>query len=168
MTDKELQKVKERCLYKKELENIREQILELEQDPKLKQYFSLVKELEKKTKDDKPIIISKENSNNLLFEYGRLSIREYPEDYPASDVWICRDLESKEYFYHTAFFSFKNIHRSCILDKEELEKIDIEFEKMREYFFEQLLNKPQQQVVWEMYENNKQLVKVRRHELLFR
>ena len=167
MTNEELQIVKERILYKKELENIKNQILDLEQHPKVKEYFSLVKELEEKTKGDKPIMISRENSNNLLFEYGRLSIREYPEDYPTSDVWICRDLETKEYFYHTAFFSFKNICRSCILDKEELEKKDIEFEKMREYFFEQILSKPQQQVVWEMYENNKQLVKVRRHELLF-
>lgn len=167
MTDKELQKVKERCLYKKELENIREQILELEQDPKLKQYFSLVKELEKKTKDDKPIIISKENSNNLLFEYDRLSIRENPEDYLTSYVWIYRDLETKEYFYRTAYYAYKKIYRSCILDKIELEQMDNQFDIMREYFFEQLLNKPQQQVVWEILENNKRLVKGRKHEFLF-
>ena len=168
MTDKELQTVKEKSLYKNELKKLKNKILELEQDPKVKEYFSLIQELEEKSKDDTPITISRENSNNLLFDYGRLSIREYPEDYPTSDVWIYRDLESKEYFYHTAFFSFKNIYRSCILDKEELEKKDCEFEKMREYFFEQLLEKPQQQVVWEMIENNKQLVKGRKHELLFR
>lgn len=167
MTDKELRKVKERVLYKKELENIKEQILELEQDPKVKEYLKLTEDFDKKSKDDILVIIDREHSNNLLFEYGRFSIREYEDDYPTSDLWICRDLETKEYFYHTAFFSFKRISRSCILDKEELEKMDIEFEKMREYFFEQLLNKPQEQVVWEMFENNKQLVKGRKHELLF-
>ena len=167
MTDKELQVVKERILYKKELENIKNQILDLEQDPKIKEYFSLVKQLEEKTKEDKPIIIGRENSNNLLFEYNRLSIRENPEDYPTSYVCIYRDLETKEYFYRTAYYAYKKIYRSCILDEKELEKIDIEFEKMREYFFEQVLEKPQQQVVWEMFENNKRIVKGRKHEFLF-
>lgn len=166
MTDKELQEVRKKTLYKNQLKDLKDEILLLEQHPKVKEYFSLVKELEEKIKEDKPITITRESSNNLLFGYGRFSIRESKCSY-FSNVYIYRDLETCEYFYYTAYYIYKKINRSCIMDKKELEQMDVEFEDVREYFFEQLLDKPQEQVVWEMVENNKQLIKGRKHELLF-
>ncbi len=166
MTNEELQIAKERSLYKNQLKDLKDEILLLEQHPKVKEYFSLVKELEEKIKEDKPITITRESSNNLLFGYGRFSIRESKCSY-FSNVYIYRDLETCEYFYYTAYYTYKKIFRTFILEKEELEKMDNEFERMREYFFEQLLNKPQEQVVYEILENNKRLVKGRKNELLF-
>lgn len=166
MTDNELQIVKERISHKNQLNELKKQILVLQQDPKVKEYFSLVQQLEEMSKTDKVVTISREHSNNLLFKYGRFSIRIYEDSYP-SIVCIYRDLETEEYFYYTECYEFKNIKRSSIQDRKELEKLDVEFEKMREFFFEQLLDKPQQEVVWEMFENNKQLVKGKKHELLF-
>ena len=61
-------KRKKKKIYKNELEKLKKQISLLEQDPKVKEYFSLVKQLEEKAKYDIPIIIDREHSNNILFE----------------------------------------------------------------------------------------------------
>lgn len=166
MTDRELQKVRERSLQKKELKQLRNQILLLEHDSRVKEYISLTKEKEEKSKIDTSIKINKENSNNLLFEYGRFSIKEKFYDYYVS-AHLYRDLETQEFFWYTPYYVYKKIYELFILEEEEFEIKNIEFEKMREYFFEQLLEKPQQQVVYEMFESNKQLVKGRKNELLF-
>lgn len=85
-------------------------------------------------------------------------------------------METKEFFYSypSSKFGPKKLSelyvvtglRDDVVDKKLRQK-EYEFQIMREYFFERLLNKPQDQVVWEMVENNKQLIKGRRHELLF-
>ena len=166
MTDRELQVVRERYLEKNKLKELRKQILELEQDSKVKKYILLTEELNDNLRNNTPIMIDREKSNNLLFEYGEFSLKKSIDDY-YTHVYLYRDLETMEYFYYTPYYVYKKINRLDVLEEEKLEKKDIEFEKMREQFFEQLLNKPQQQVVWEMFEHNKQLVKGRRNELLF-
>ena len=158
MTNKELQIVKERTIYKNELKELKNQILELGQEPKVKEYLSLIQKLEEKTKNDSPIIISGEQTNYLLFKYGLFSLKENIYDYYVP-IYLYRDLETQEFFWYTSYKEYKKVCRSYILEKDALEKKDCEFEMLREKFFEQLLNKPQEEVVWEMLENNKQLVK---------
>ena len=166
MTETELKTVKEKSLFKRELENIKERILLLEQDPKVKEYILLTKEKEEKSKIDTLIKISRENSNNLLFEYGRFSLKENLYDYYVS-AYLYRDLETQEFFWYTSYYVYKKIYKLDIKEKEEFEMKNIEFEKMREYFLNQLLDKPQEQVVYEVVDKNKQLAKVRKNELLF-
>ena len=166
MTNEELQKVKEKTLYKNQLKKIKKKILELEQDPKVKEYLKLTEDFNEKSKDDISIIIDRDHSNIILFEYGRFSLKENLYDYYTS-VYLYRDLETKEFFWYTPYYVYKKTFRSYILEDKELEKKDNEFEKVREQFFEQLLDKPQQQVVCEIVKNNKQLVKGRKNELLF-
>lgn len=167
MTDKELQEVKNIILKKQKLKRLRNRILELEEDSKVKEYIAAVNSLNVEEKDNDTIVIDRNQSNNLLFEYGRFFVKIDGFD---MDVTLYRDLETTDYFYYTPYYVYKKIYGIYIKrfsDEKRFESKNDEFNQLREYFFEQLLNKPQAEVVYEMLNDNKQLVKGRKNELLF-
>lgn len=160
MTEKEIEKVKEYISKKNELKNIRQRILELQQDSNVKEYISLVNEFELKNREKLEIVISDNGSNKILFEYGcyETSINGY---FPCVRQ-IYRDLETGFYYYHIPFYRYfrtDSIRFENPKEKEKLIAKDCEYDKLRDCFFEQLLYKTQEETVEELLKNNKQLVK---------
>ena len=115
---------------------------------------------------DKDLKKLKRYSNNLLFEYGRFYVKI---DNLYMDSCIYRDLETEEYFYYSPYFVYKKINTISISpgNEKEFENKNFEFEQLRQQFFERLLIEQEEEVSYELVKNNKQLVKGRKHELLF-
>lgn len=111
-------------------------------------------------------MIDKEQKDIFLFEYGRFCVKI---DNIYIDACIYRDLETEEYFYYSPYFVYKKINIMSISpgNEKEFEKKNFEFEQLRKQFFERLLIESEEEVAYKLVKNNKQLVKGRKHELLF-
>ena len=161
-------------LEKKRIQNIKDRILELESDPKVKEYLTLVGlmenydniKLEEKFYDDADIIIKEtEDSNKILFSYGYFPfhIRNIG---CKKNLYVYRDLETTKLYYLTTTnkieqmpFYFAFLPNNNYSERKEFSQKDKEFVNLRRYFIEQIINRPQEEVVEELLKNNKQLVK---------
>lgn len=97
-----------------QLEDAKKRILELEQDPVMKEYYNLKKYVENNRteniekqiqKDINKILIYTNNSNKILYDYGLVSVITY-EAYYSDDIeysleHVYRDLETTEYYFET-------------------------------------------------------------------
>lgn len=159
----------------KRLKKSKEKILELQQDPKVKEYFKLMQFInnvdeEKLIKNfysgiNKIACYTKE-SNNILYDYGNVIIITYENnvigDYEESLMHVYRDLETMDYYCEM----FDD--RIDLMPPEwRLGSCSIgyfsgrEYEKLRKYLLEQIITRSQEEVVEELLKNNKKLIKVR-------
>ena len=154
-------------LEKKRIKNIRDKILKLESDPKVKEYITLTGVVgnitEEKNQKDVLDSISKivsytKDSNKLLYDYGEVQIVTYEEfgsDYESDFKHVYRDLETTEYYFEM----IDTIEPMPPEWRVWFNTSDREYYSLRNYFIEQIINRPQEDVVEELLHNNKQLVK---------
>lgn len=152
----------------KQLEEYKKRILELEQDPVMKEYYNLktfvennrAENFEKQMKKDiDKIVIYTNNSNKILYDYGLVSVITY-EGYSSDDTeysleHVYRDLETTEYYFET----FDEI---CLMPPEWRVcsfVSNAEYDALRNYFIEQIQSKPQDDIICELLEKNKKLIK---------
>lgn len=177
MTADELELIKVRqkevVAKRKELEEVKQKILELEQDPKIKEYFNLMQFVKKvdEEKLDKDFYdnISKiatytKESNYLLYDYGNINVITYEIDftdyYEDSCVHVYRDLETTDYYCEIFDGRIEPMPPEwriggCLVGYFSGK----EYEKLRKYLLEQIITRPQEEVIEELLKNNKQLVK---------
>ena len=179
MTDKELQEVRKRynvlTLEKNRLELVKKKIKRLEQYPKVQEYLASMEFIknynsansEEKFYDDFSEIVKKtEESNKILFSYGYCSMWIRNSEH-ITKLYIYRDLETEEYYYLTPTDNIEKLpFRYSFIpmgDKEQqhyLQK-NKEFANLRKCFLDEIINRTQEEVVEELLQNNKQLVKLK-------
>ncbi|MBQ9071600.1 MAG: hypothetical protein IJY25_00375 [Bacilli bacterium] len=157
-------------LEKKRIENAKVRILELEKDPMVKEYLSLVKivgnlteeKSEKQTFDIiNKIVCYTKDSNKLLFDYGYISV--FTLDYDESTcIHVYRDLETTEYYIEMIENEIEPMPVEWRIGNSTIEyESRKKYNTLRNYFIEQIMNRPQEEVVEEFLHNNKQLVKLK-------
>jgi len=158
----------ELILKKEQLEKTKKRIFELEQDPLMKEYYSLKKfvednneeRLQKQTeKDIDKILIYTKNSNKILYNYGEVLVRTYEDyytdDFEDSPMHVYRDLETKEYY----FVMIDELELMPLEWRVGYSLLDNEYEKLRKYFVEQIQFRTQEDVINEMLIQEKRLIK---------
>ena len=164
MTEKELQKAKEYILKKNELKNMKQRILELEEDLNVKEYIRLVNSFKIENREKIEVVISDDGSNKILFEYGVFETSIRGSYSCPTHIYI--DLETGFYYTHYYHLMDKYDRREGLVfenpkERGKLIAKDCEYNELRDYFFEQLLSKKQKTVVKELLQKNKQLIKVK-------
>lgn len=161
---------------KNRLELVKKRLLRLEKDPKVQEYISLVEfinsarwvlESEESMAFDSfhEIAKSTKNSNNVLVYLG--SYKQDDDsltDIECADYLIYEDLEQfKSYNVEPhARLEFEKDHKVIYLENKNIscyKEYLIELYKLRSKIFKELLTRPQEEVVEEILQSNKQLVK---------
>lgn len=151
----------------KQLESVKQRILELKQDDKVREFYQLIKfieensveEIEKKfnSEIDKILIYTK-NSNKILYDYGFVSVITYENygcEYESDLKHVYRDLETTEYYFEM----IDTIESMPPEWRVGYNTSDVEYERLRQYFIGQIQFRSQEDVIEELLCNNKQLVK---------
>lgn len=179
MTGEELQKIKEiynrMLIEKKQLQDVKNRVEALEEHPLVKEYLKLVGILEEKNEtldkqtyeDISNIVISTDESNKLLFSYGKVG--NYADNDLASLTYVntYRDLETKKFYYGNQFGEIVILpsnHKFIYKNPEEaiqFAKNNEKYENIRKYFFEQLMNESQQDVVDDLVKSDKKITKLK-------
>ncbi len=151
-----------------QLNKVKKRILELEQEPLMKEYYSLKKivednneeALKKQTeKEIGKILIYTKDSNKILYDYGNISVKTYESYHKVEDEYsimrVYRDLETTEYYF--------KINDEIQLMPSEwrvgYSVANCEYELLRKYFIEQIQYKSQDEIISELYQKNKGLIK---------
>ena len=161
------------CKIKK-LQDAKNKILQLEQDSKVKEYLDLInfvsnnneQKLQKQCSDNINKIVSyTRSSNKLLYDYGEILVRVYDGDDPYiideehSLLRVYRDLETTEYY----FLNIDEIELMppdwrVVYSKQEDENSQ-KYQVLREYFIKELQTKSQEEVIEEILNRDKKLIK---------
>lgn len=158
----------------RQLKNSKKRIIELQNDPKVKEYLELLDFINKETLESiktrrdyeiDRIVSSTEESNGLLFDYGYIDILIDEDDDPNSYdneiilLHIYRDLETKEY-YCDRDGEIEKLPDSWYVIDSEKESINRKlFIELRKNFIKQLLNANQECVINDLVKNEKVLKK---------
>ena len=178
MTDKELQLIKTKynkiTSEKNELEQKKKRVLELKNDPIVNEYIELMNILLKKDKIDfneemylsfSDILKETQKSNNVLFDYGVQKVYTGEDTCFLEPIIVNRhvyaDLETGKMYWklHNKIQSMDPKWEVCCYPGSEVCLFEKNYKQLRKYFFEQILVRPQEEVIEEMLENNKVLVK---------
>lgn len=156
-----------------QLEEAKNKILELEQDPKMREYFSLIsfvrgnneKQMYRRYENDVDKILSHTNlSNKLLYDYGEILVRTFEDDDPNIDdeysmEQIYRDLETKKYYYENIDEIEVIPPQWTVVYSMQEEESDKKYYVLREYFIKELQTKSQEEVVEDVIKRDNNLVK---------
>ena len=162
MTDKQLQEIEKIILKKKELKRKKQRILELQQDPKVREYIDLVNDYNVESKNENLILIRAGESNKILFKYGYYNIRNNGNY--SSVRLVYRDLETETYYWCLSFDEYIKMFNFCFAssaDKIEFENRHCEFYALKEYFFEHLSPEQRRFINEEVLEINNPKVKIK-------
>ena len=176
MTDNELQLLRDRSSEieseKKMLEETKGMILELEKDPKVQKYLSLTKMISGQENIDfdkklmsvfMNILKDTKNSNGILFDYG------VQEIYTGEDNCFQEPIKVKHHIYQdieTNRIYYKGYNQILPGDPtwvfnttDELNDLEIEYHIIQKHFFDNIIERPQEEVVEETFRLSKRLVK---------
>lgn len=163
-------------LEKKRMREVRNKILELEQDPKVKEYLKLLEIIENISEENcekqfdesvSKIVSYTNDSNHFLFDYGNISVLtlksedeiEYNYENSAC-MHVYRDLETTEYYIEMRKNEIEPMPPEWRIGHCTVEYVNRKkYNELRNYFIEQIINRPQEEVGEELLRNNKQLVK---------
>ena len=176
MTDNELQLLRDRSSEieseKKMLEETKGLILELEKDPKVQKYLSLTRMIAGQENIDfdrkmmsafMNILRDTKNSNGILFDYG------VQEIYTGEDNCFQEPIKVKHHIYQdieTDKIYYKGYNQILPGDptwvfnaNPELTDLELEYEIIQKHFFDNIIERPQEEVTEELFKFSKRLVK---------
>jgi len=176
MTNNELQLIRDRSKEieseKKMLEETKGLILELEKDPKVQKYLSLTSMIagqdnidfgNKKMSIFMNILKDTKNSNGILFDYGVQEIYTGEDNCFQEPIkvkhHVYQDIETDKIYYKGYNQILPGDPTWAFSTTDELTNLGIEYHIIKKHFFDNIIERSQEEVVEETFKLSKRLVK---------
>lgn len=176
MTDNELQLVRDRYReIQSEKELLQETmglILELEKDPNVQKYLSLTKMIvgQENIDTDKKmmsifmnVLRDTKNSNGILFDFGVQEIYTGEENCFQEPIkvkhHIYQDIETNKIYYKGYNQILPGDPTWVFNTSDRLADMELEYRFIQKHFFDNIIERPQEEVVEELFGYSKRLVK---------
>lgn len=176
MTDNELRLLRDRHKEinseKEQLEKAKKIILILEKDSKVQKYLSLTRMIAGQENIDydkkmmsifKNILKDTKNSNGILFDYGVQEIYTGEDNCFQEPIkvkhHIYQDIETDKIYYEGYNQILSGDPTWVFNTNPELTDLELEYGIIQKHFFDNIITRPQEEVVEELFEFSKRLVK---------